>query len=721
MARRNRTGLVLFSLPLMALFLTQSVFTGEGQPGTGSHQAEFMVTLMQAADTDYGDAPVSYGIAGHSLLSRNYAWLGTAPDAELSQLFSDEADGDDRTGTDDEDGVYIPDLVQGARATIVCDAVLNLSLNAIFLNGWIDWNGNGEFEEGAERIVANVRVSRTGKININITVPADAIGSRHTFARFRIGPRLEQPTGIAAFGEVEDYLVKIACNGPEPPQAGPVIQPTCENPFGSLMLNGLPSTGAWIITRLPDGETITGSGSSYLVTGLDAGTWRFAVTNQSGCTSLPSQPVIIIPAPVPPAPLIEEVSQPTCTISTGSLTLAGLPGQGQWTVTRLPDGVTYRGSGQRLTISPIQPGAWRFTVTGYEGCTSAPSERVVINPQPPTPQPPAIGTITHPTCDMPTGSVIINGLPSAGQWTLTRFPGSIAIQSTGASIAIYGLNPGVYNFTVTNAEGCTSGVSADVVINPQPGPFPTLTITNPAPVCAPGTADLTLPAVTAGSTPANITLSYWRDIQATIPLNNPAAAPAGTYYIRATIPGGCSAVAPVIVTSLGAPEADAGPDQELTFVFTTRLDARVPDTYSTGTWSVVSGKGDFADENDPKTTVGSLALGENLLRWTVSNNACPPVYDEMTVTVKSIRIPSLITPNMDNLNDYFELEGIAALGRVELTVFDRRGVLVFESSDYNNRWHGTNYNGEPLQDDIYFYVIRAENGFNASGYLYIRN
>jgi gliding motility-associated-like protein len=75
---------------------------------------------------------------------------------------------------------------------------------------------------------------------------------------------------------------------------------------------------------------------------------------------------------------------------------------------------------------------------------------------------------------------------------------------------------------------------------------------------------------------------------------------------------------------------------------------------------------------------------------------------------------------MNGLNDYFFLENIEALGKVELTVFDRRGALVFETDSYDNLWHGTNYNGDPLPDDTYFYVIKAENGLSVSGYLYIR-
>jgi gliding motility-associated-like protein len=75
---------------------------------------------------------------------------------------------------------------------------------------------------------------------------------------------------------------------------------------------------------------------------------------------------------------------------------------------------------------------------------------------------------------------------------------------------------------------------------------------------------------------------------------------------------------------------------------------------------------------------------------------------------------------MDGLNDFFVLPGIEILGKVEMIIFDRRGALVYKNSDYDNLWHGTDYNGNSLPDDTYFYVIRADNGLSISGYLYIR-
>lgn len=90
-----------------------------------------------------------------------------------------------------------------------------------------------------------------------------------------------------------------------------------------------------------------------------------------------------------------------------------------------------------------------------------------------------------------------------------------------------------------------------------------LLITNPPAVCLPGTVDITAASVTAGST-AGITLTYWSDAAATIPLSAAAAAAiavSGTYYIKATA-GTCSVVRPVTVTltpagSVAPPTADS--------------------------------------------------------------------------------------------------------------------------------------------------------------------
>jgi gliding motility-associated-like protein len=256
---------------------------------------------------------------------------------------------------------------------------------------------------------------------------------------------------------------------PSAPIVGTVTPSACSAATGSVQLSGLPSTGTWTLTRNPGGVKTTGSGISVLVSSLPSGTFKFTVTGSSGCVSQSSDDVVILTVPSSPsAPVIGTISQPTCAISTGSVVLSGLPADGTWTVTRYPDGASVTGTGIATTISALPAGNFSFTVTNSSGCMSIPSGNVLINTQPLTPGAPVVGIIAPPTCSLPTGSVVLTGLPSTGTWTLIRYPGTVITTGTGANITISDLLSGIYNYTVTSAEGCLSAPSANIVIPSNP-------------------------------------------------------------------------------------------------------------------------------------------------------------------------------------------------------------------------------------------------------------
>jgi gliding motility-associated-like protein len=150
--------------------------------------------------------------------------------------------------------------------------------------------------------------------------------------------------------------------------------------------------------------------------------------------------------------------------------------------------------------------------------------------------------------------------------------------------------------------------------------------------------------------------------------------------------------------------ATAGPDAILDFYFDHQLQATLP-TGATGTWSSENEALSFSDVNDPQATVTGLALGNNVLTWTVDHGLCGVMEDEVNVLTREFLIPNGFSPNGDNVNDTYVIRGLATLGGVAIQVFDRWGLEVYASDDYDNSWDGVSPMGKTLPTGTYFYII----------------
>ncbi|MBN2410997.1 T9SS type A sorting domain-containing protein [candidate division KSB1 bacterium] len=164
---------------------------------------------------DYGDAPdTPYPTlhnnngAYHTIDPKVY--LGNLVDPETDGQPTSNATGDDKDGTDDEDGVSFPSpILAGKSAEVAVTASVPGKLNA-----WIDFNKDGDWDDAGEHIFNDTNLS-PGTSTLNFNVPSSAfIG--FTFSRFRFSVLGGlSSTGPASNGEVEDYRVEIEKDTPE--------------------------------------------------------------------------------------------------------------------------------------------------------------------------------------------------------------------------------------------------------------------------------------------------------------------------------------------------------------------------------------------------------------------------------------------------------------------------------------------------------------------------
>ena len=119
-------------------------------------------------------------------------------------------------------------------------------------------------------------------------------------------------------------------------------------------------------------------------------------------------------------------------------------------------------------------------------------------------------------------------------------------------------------------------------------------------------------------------------------------------------------------------------------------------------------------------TLSNLLQGTYVFGLTVTDNDGATGYDEVLVEVtESILIElgahKIFSPDGNGIDDYWEIENLEIIQGCQLAVFNRFGLTVYESSDYQNNWDGT-YNGNPLPEADYYFVLKCEeNSKSTSG------
>jgi gliding motility-associated-like protein len=233
-----------------------------------------------------------------------------------------------------------------------------------------------------------------------------------------------------------------------------------------VVLNNLPATGIWTLTRNPGPVISTGSDSSTTISGLASGVYNFTLTNTLGCISAPSADIVIPAQPeTPTAPVTGPITFPTCSLATGSVLLSGLPASGTWELNRNPDGIKTTGTGTGITISDLSPGTYNFTLTNAAGCNSDPSSQVTIPLQPGIPS----VIITNPAAVCSPRKVdLTTALITAGSTPDLTFTYWTNINATIPLVTPTAASGGTYYIKGTTAEGCFDIKPVLVVVDSVP-------------------------------------------------------------------------------------------------------------------------------------------------------------------------------------------------------------------------------------------------------------
>jgi hypothetical protein len=199
-----------------------------GKLGVGGFASEGEVEDYQVnvtAALDFGDAPDTPESGGNypTLLAQDGARHSFRPDLCLGTVVDGESDGQPKPDAlgddenppgvaDDEDGVlFTSSITPGQTASVSIFATLPVGFNQAYVNAWVDFNRDGDWDDAGEHIFAPTVVA-PGLNSRTFPVPAGA-SQGGTFARFRISSaRALDFRGLADDGEVEDYAVNISGN-----------------------------------------------------------------------------------------------------------------------------------------------------------------------------------------------------------------------------------------------------------------------------------------------------------------------------------------------------------------------------------------------------------------------------------------------------------------------------------------------------------------------------
>jgi gliding motility-associated-like protein len=181
----------------------------------------------------------------------------------------------------------------------------------------------------------------------------------------------------------------------------------------------------------------------------------------------------------------------------------------------------------------------------------------------------------------------------------------------------------------------------------------------------------------------------------------------GTYTVQLTTSIGCKLSASQVVTTFPKPDVSINAEKNpINIGEQTKLSAT--SGLSSYDWTP-------PETLDDATSATPIAKPKATTTYTLTvadNNGCIGTATfELDVNVDnptSLLQPfNFFSPNGDPVNDAWKVINIENFPQCAVTIFDEKGLKVYEAKPYLNNWDGTS-NGKKLPDGVYYYMIRCD-------------
>jgi len=430
------------------------------------------------------------------------------------------------------------------------------------------------------------------------------------------------------------------------------------------------------------GPDVNDTFTSDMLSDMDA--VSVMVTDVNGCSQTSADMIMTVNEL--PAGNITDLMPVACYgESTGSITVEADPAYGQAPYLYSLDGVTFESSG---VFGSLAAGDYTVIILDDNGCQA---EVPVQITQPATALSATIVSQTDVQCNgESSGTFTIQGEGGTSPYEYS-IDGGMNWQANGT---FSGLAAGDYTVTVRDNNLCTH----DLVI-PVAQPEVLMVVVSSTDVTCYGNGDGTATITVAGGTSP---YTYaWSDGQTTA---TAIGLGPGNYSITVIDDHGCTVTETVTISEPLPIETD--PDI---------IPATCPGIDDGAvTLNVSGGIPPYAilwSNNATTEYLVDVSGGTYTVTITDMNNC--ELFETIEIPYQQLsclKIPTAFTPNGDNANDYWYIEGIELYSDARIEIFNRWGELVFSTdSGYDNSWDGT-YKGRPLPMDSYHFIIDLKNG-----------